>query len=92
MTLPWAIYVDPVLLAGDADRLASILVHELVHVRQWRRGILGFFCRYVGAYLGARLAGAGHREAYQAIPAEREARALTAALMTEVGFTPPPRR
>ena len=81
MTLPWGIFVRPDLLAGDPARLAPLVVHELVHVRQWQEeGPVRFLGRYLSAYLRARLRGEGHRSAYEAVPAEREARALTNAL------------
>lgn len=51
-----------------------LLRHELVHVEQWRRfGVLGFLWRYVGAYLGWRLRGHAHWDAYRRIPFEVEA-------------------
>jgi Domain of unknown function (DUF4157) len=53
---------------------ARLLRHELEHVRQWRRfGVLGFLWRYLGAYLGWRARGYGHRAAYRRIPLEIEA-------------------
>jgi hypothetical protein len=56
----------------------GLLAHELVHVRQWRElGVVRFLWTYLGAYAKARLRGLGHRDAYAAIPLEREARALT---------------
>ena len=67
-----------VLLRRGHERDRGLLAHELVHVRQWRElGALRFLWRYLGAYLRGRLAGLGHRDAYAAIPFEREARALT---------------
>lgn len=52
----------------------SLLRHEMVHVRQWRRyGIVGFPLRYVGHYLLWRLRRKGHRGAYLRIPMEIEA-------------------
>ena len=57
--------------AATNDRL---LRHERVHVEQWRRlGIVGFLRRYLGAYLGWRLHGHGHWDAYRRIPLEIEA-------------------
>jgi hypothetical protein len=56
--------------AGD-ERL---LRHELVHVEQWRRlGFVGFVRRYLGSYLGWRLRGHSHRDAYRHIGLEVEA-------------------
>lgn len=56
--------------AGD-ERLAR---HEAMHVAQWRRyGAFGFLRRYLGAYLGWRLRGHPHWDAYRHIPFEIEA-------------------
>ena len=53
---------------------ARLLAHEQEHVRQWHRlGVIGFLRRYLGAYLGWRLKGFGHRAAYRLIPLEVEA-------------------
>lgn len=74
MTLPGTVYVRRDVLGGDSSRLAWLLVHELVHVRQWRElGPLRFLGRYVGEYLRARLAGRSHADAYRGIGLEREA-------------------
>ena len=77
MTLPWAIYVRPDVLAGDRHRLATLLVHEMVHVRQWRTfGTLGFAKAYLTGYIAGRRRGLGHYRAYLAIPLEAEAREI----------------
>lgn len=56
----------------------ALIAHELVHVRQWRElGPVRFLYRYLGAYTRGRRRGLGHRSAYEAIPLEAEARALT---------------
>lgn len=61
--------------AAGNDRL---LLHELVHVEQWRRyGVVGFLRRYLGAYIRLRLRGYGHKEAYRRIPLEEEAERLS---------------
>ena len=66
-----------ILIRRGHDHDRGLLAHELVHVRQWRElGPLRFLWRYLGAYVRGRLRGLGHREAYAAIPFEREARAL----------------
>lgn len=45
--------------------------HEYEHVLQFRRhGWIGFFRRYLGAYLRWRLRGHRHRGAYRRIPLE----------------------
>jgi hypothetical protein len=78
MTLPWAIYVRASVLAGDPVRLANLLTHELVHVRQWHElGILRFLYRYLTDYWRGRRRGLGHNEAYLAIRFEVEARQLS---------------
>ena len=78
MTLPWGIYVRSEALGGDPGRLANLLSHELVHVRQWREfGPIGFLSRYLGDYWSGRRKGLGHNEAYLAIRFEREAREVS---------------
>ncbi len=50
---------------------ATLMRHELVHVRQWRElGFVGFLARYLGSYLRSRLRGYGHWGAYRRIPLE----------------------
>lgn len=81
MTMPWAIYVRPDVIDGDPDRLAAILVHELVHSRQWKtHGLLGFLRHYLVDYGRGRLRRLGHKEAYQAIPLEAEAHEIASLL------------
>ncbi|HEX4777754.1 MAG TPA: DUF4157 domain-containing protein [Acidimicrobiia bacterium] len=59
------------------ERDRALLTHELVHVRQWRElGRARFLARYLGPYARGRLRGLGHRDAYEAIPLEVEARAV----------------
>jgi len=56
---------------GDA---ATLLIHESVHIDQWRRhGAVRFLTRYLGDYLRGRAVGLPHRTAYRAIRFEREA-------------------
>ncbi|HEX6312575.1 MAG TPA: DUF4157 domain-containing protein [Acidimicrobiia bacterium] len=67
-----------ILVRRGREQDDRLLAHELVHVRQWREaGAARFLWRYLGAYGRGRLRGLGHREAYAAIPFEREAKALT---------------
>jgi hypothetical protein len=48
--------------------------HEYEHVLQfWRYGWVGFFRRYLGAYVGWRLRRHRHRGAYRRIPFEVQA-------------------
>ena len=78
MTLPWAIYVRHDVLAGDSLRLAGLVNHELVHVRQWQQlGTMRFLRRYLTEYLRGRQKGLGHNKAYLAISLEKEARELS---------------
>lgn len=77
------VFVEPELLRGDRDRLARLVIHELVHVRQYvEAGYLGFTVRYVSEYWMGRLAGKEPRQAYLDIGAEREARDLTAQIVS----------
>ena len=64
-----------VLLRRGHEHDLGLLAHELVHVRQWRElGAVRFLWRYLGSYARGRLRGLRHRDAYAAIPFEREAR------------------
>jgi hypothetical protein len=75
MTLRKTILLDPVLLTAAQDRAGILLVHELVHVRQWHDlGVARFLWRYLTAYVRGRFDGLGHRGAYLGIPLEVEAR------------------
>lgn len=64
----------------ESERREAVVAHELEHVYQWRRhGIAGFLVRYLGAYVRARIEGAGHVDAYRSIPFEVDARRAEAA-------------
>lgn len=77
MTVMHRVYVDPRVFDADPDTLASLLLHELVHVRQWRdAGPRRFLIRYVGDYARGRLAGRNHDESYRGIRYEVEARRI----------------
>lgn len=79
ITLPWCVYVRQDVLAGDPDRLARLIVHELVHARQWRtHGPAGFIRRYLADYFRGRVRRLSHREAYLRIPLEEEASRIAA--------------
>jgi uncharacterized protein DUF4157 len=53
----------------------ELLAHELAHVEQYRRrGVVAFLTRYFSEYVVARVHGRTHREAYESIGFEREAR------------------
>lgn len=65
-------------IGADTAAAADLLAHELAHVRQYRRyGAAAFLGRYVGEYVGRRLAGASHAQAYRAVSFEREAEAVS---------------
>lgn len=77
------VFVDPGVLHGEPDRLARLVIHELVHVRQYKAaGYLRFTLSYIREYVKGRLSGKTARQAYLDISAEREARAVTAQLAT----------
>ena len=77
MTVMHRVYLDPRLFDADPEWLARLLLHELVHVRQWRDAGPGhFLVRYVGDYLRARFAGRSHEESYRGIRYEVEARRI----------------
>lgn len=79
MTLGNTIYIDPTMLGAASDRTGRLLVHELVHVRQWHEmGVPRFLWRYLSSYLRGRLDGLGHWGSYLAIPLEVEAREMAA--------------
>lgn len=78
MTIGSTIYLRPGLYEAERRRLVDLIVHELVHVRQWGERTAGsFLTRYLGQYLLARLRGAGHDVAYRSIGAEVEARRVS---------------
>lgn len=75
ITLGRRVFVDPDLLRGEPECLGRLVVHELVHARQWADyGPAGFLSRYLGRYLAGVLRGWGHRAAYRSNPYEAEAR------------------
>jgi len=77
MTLMGTIFVAPEVFSGDGTELGRLLVHELVHVRQWRAaGPARFVVRYIGDYVRGRLAGRTHADAYRMIRCEVEARRI----------------
>jgi hypothetical protein len=77
MTIGNRIFVDPEILERGGPGLTVLLLHEMVHARQWQeRGHFAFLTSYLRQYLVARVTGASHREAYLAIEAEVEAREI----------------
>ena len=64
-------------LENETDAAFELLAHELVHVAQMaHRGVLVFLADYAREYLGHRMRGLRHGEAYRALSAEVEARYL----------------
>ncbi len=75
MTIGNRVFVRPDLLKRRGPNLEDLMVHELVHVRQWRnQRVVGFLASYTRQYLMARFWGARHHVAYMSIDAEVEAR------------------
>lgn len=75
------IALDPHVFLRDSAVLdrRDILLHETVHVAQFRRdGRFAFLVRYGWAWGRGRLRGMSHHEAYLAIPYEVDARAAEA--------------
>ena len=87
VALPWGIYVRPSVMdrlavGGEPLRNTRLIVHELVHIEQWRRfGGVTLIRRYVGDYLRARLRGSSHWDAYRGVRTEVEARAAARLVM-----------
>jgi len=69
ITLGRRVYIKP---GRENDQV--VLRHELVHVRQYDDlGVVRFLSRYSAEYVGNRLRGKSHDEAYRAISLEEEA-------------------
>jgi hypothetical protein len=76
------IFVDPDVMRGDPKLLGRLVIHELVHVRQYvEHGYLSFTAQYAYEYGLGLLKGKGSRGAYFDVAAEREARAETARIV-----------
>ena len=75
MALPRTVYASDGAFRRIIDgEAASLLVHESVHIAQWREyGVARFLIRYLGDYLYGRAVGLPHHPAYRAIRFEREA-------------------
>ena len=82
MTLPWAIYIDEEHLRSPQS--GPLILHELVHVRQWQRlGTWRFLKIYLTDYIRNRRAGMDHHHAYLAIRLEKEARVAVAKYLAQ---------
>lgn len=83
IALPYVVYVHSHTYNQARAELTGLVVHELVHVSQWRQeGYVRFATRYVWDYLRERMRGRPHAEAYRAIRYEVEARRCTAQLLS----------
>jgi hypothetical protein len=72
------VFVDPELMRGDPEVLAHLIVHELVHVRQYvAAGYLRFVMSYLKEYWIGRIGGKSPHQAYLDVSLEQEARELT---------------
>lgn len=77
MTVCNRVFIDPELVPTHPHDRAALVIHELVHVRQWAQlGVARFLASYVAGYLSGRLRGLDHQAAYLEIPLEREARLI----------------
>lgn len=80
VALPMGVFVQPNVMERfrsgvEADRWGPLIVHELMHIEQWRRlGAFRHVSQYSGDYLKSRRQGFGHWEAYRSIRLEVEAR------------------
>lgn len=86
VAMPWAIYLEPATYARCRDAAdastGALIVHELTHLEQWRRGGLRHLVQYVGDYLGGRRRGLAHWEAYRQVRFEAEARDTAATFVS----------
>jgi hypothetical protein len=86
MTLRTTIYIRSDVLEAAPSVLGPLIVHELVHVQQWKQfGVVRFLWKYVAGYFGGRLTGLPHRDAYRVIPIEVEAREIANQLQGSIG-------
>jgi Domain of unknown function (DUF4157) len=81
MTVGSRVFMKPDLLETSGPAIEDLIVHELVHVRQWKdQRTAGFLASYFRQYLMARMFGAPHHVAYMSIDAEVEARRIAGAI------------
>ncbi len=80
------VLIDPELLkAGSDDQVAEVVIHEMVHLKQYAElGLWGFARSYLGEYLRARANGESPDHAYLNLTAEREARLFTEESATHI--------
>ncbi len=86
MALPNGVFVQPAIMdrlrtGSEPERTGRLIVHELMHIEQWRRlGAIRHLSQYLGDYVKGRYRRLGHWEAYRAIRLEVEARAAAEAI------------
>jgi hypothetical protein len=89
VALPWGIYVRPAVMERLRDgreprRNARLIVHELMHVEQWRRlGGPRLVARYGADYARGLLRTRSHWQAYRGVRTEIEARAAARLVVGE---------
>lgn len=82
---PSRIYLRPELLAEPAAA-GTLVMHELVHVDQWRRhGRIGFMGRYAAGYLKGLFEHRSFTSAYLNVAFEVEARMIADEIMSATG-------
>jgi hypothetical protein len=87
VALPNGIFVQPAVMdrfrsGAEPQRSGKLIVHELMHIEQWRRyGPIRHLAQYISDYVRNRWNGSGHWEAYRAIRIEQEARDVAAAVI-----------
>jgi hypothetical protein len=78
IALPYVVYVHSRAYNQPRAELTRLVIHELVHVSQWREeGYARFLLRYLGDYFRSRLRGQSHSDSYRSIRYEAAARSLT---------------
>ena len=86
VALPTGVYVQPAIMdrlrtGAQPERSGRLIVHELMHIEQWRRlGAVRHLTQYIGDYIKGRWHRLGHWEAYLAIRLEVEARTVADAV------------
>jgi hypothetical protein len=83
IALPYVVYMRSDVYTRPRADLAALVIHEMVHVSQWRaEGYTRFAIRYLSDYLRSRLRGRSHVDAYRSIRYEVAARDCTDRLLS----------
>ena len=86
VALPHGIFVQPAVMerfrsGAEPGRGGKLIVHELMHIEQWRRlGAARHIMQYSADYLRSRFKGLSHWESYRAVRLEVEARDAAATI------------